>query len=624
MWRATLAALTLLALGLRLHLLVAVPLRWDEGWSIAMATISWREMVRLTALDVHPPLYYALLAPWLRLAGTTEFGLRSLSALASTAAVPLAATTTALWWPASRPIGRTAGLIAALLLAVAPPLVYYAGVGRMYSLATLLLLATARCVGQLSREDGGGPRTLVPVGATAAAAVYTFYYCTFAVAGIWLAGFLRAPRLWRRLLVGGSLAVLAYGPWLAVATGPLTERTSGRLALFPGPATLAARLEDGFCGLVLCQAGSSPSRWLVGALWLAALLEGTRSLRALGLSLLPVSFVLLGASVGAEAHMLAARYVIVATPFLLLGLAWACAILWHRSPPAGVLAVGLLVLSSLPPLGGYVYARTAEVSGPYDPAAVWRQLQPQVHADDLVVFNILSLAGAYERYRRPQDPAWTYAQLWDPVHEAVGSAKARLASRAPERGRLWLVLYRGIASPDTGQLKAWADQEFYPAGGWWHEDIWYQSYVRAQANETWHGPIDFGHGVRLERAALTNCVVAGGGIGVELAWQATAIPDADGRVFVHAYDGAGRLVAQHDSYPASDTRPPPTWAVGEAILDRHGLWVPPNTEGDLVVVVGLYDPRTTHRWALADSRDSLPLARVTVLAADGHQDPRCP
>ncbi len=623
-WRSGLVSLTLLAFALRLHALASVPLRWDEGWSIAMATIPWREMVWLTALDVHPPLYYACLALWLRLAGLNEFTLRALSAFASTAAVPLVAATAAVWWAGFRQLGRTVALAAALLIALAPPLVYYAGVGRMYGLTAPLVLGLAWAVGRLTLTARRPLAMLLVASAMAAAALYAFYYSAFALAGVWLAGLTRRPRAWGRLLAGAAPAAMAYIPWLVLAAQPMLQRTASRVGGAPDPLQVLRHLGDGFCGLLLCQADG---RWLalaLGVLAATSLLLRTPGRRSLGLSLWPVFLVLAGASIGAEAHMLAPRYVIVATPFLLLGLAWASVVLWQRWRMAGMLAFGLLGAALLPPLAGYVYARTAEVSDPYDPSAVWRQLAPHAVADDVVAFNILSLAGAYELYRRPEDARWTYAQLWDPVHEPVSAAEGRLTSQLPPGRRLWLVLYRGLASPDSGELKSRLDRTFYPASGWWHEDIWYQSYINAVTEEVDVGPIGLSKEVRLDRAALSRCVRAGQGIGVELAWRALATPTTRARVFVHAYDAQGQLVAQHDAYPAADTRPPDSWRPGETIVDRHGLWIPPLTTGELVIKVGLYDPETGSRWLLADATDSLELGRVTVIGADGGDPGRCP
>ena len=43
------------------------PLWWDEGYSVYFATEPLARMVALTAQDIHPPLYYALLHWWIQL-----------------------------------------------------------------------------------------------------------------------------------------------------------------------------------------------------------------------------------------------------------------------------------------------------------------------------------------------------------------------------------------------------------------------------------------------------------------------------------------------------------------------------------------------------------------------------
>ena len=66
-----------------------------------------------------PPLYYALAWVWTQLTGTGEFGLRSLSALAGVATVPVA------YLLGAELRGRRAGIVAAALVAVNPMLLWY-------------------------------------------------------------------------------------------------------------------------------------------------------------------------------------------------------------------------------------------------------------------------------------------------------------------------------------------------------------------------------------------------------------------------------------------------------------------------------------------------------------------
>lgn len=662
-WRVGLGAITIAGFGLRMHALGAVPLRWDEGWSLALAALAPVEILRLTALDVHPPLYYLLLKPWLLAGGAHELWARAFSALAGAAAVPLAANAALAWWraarpaprdhgsdarsgvapaavPASRPVpapdrcGRLAGLCAAGYCALAPAFVYYAGVTRMYALTTpFLLLAVwgmARLAGDDRRRAAPGALAAALIGALGA--LYTFYYAAFALAGLFAAAWLLRPGAWRRIAGLALLTALGYLPWLALALPPMLGRVGAKTGGAIDPAALPGTLADALFAAFFAYRAGWAAVGLAGLVLVAGLVAAgagpcpTRRLPWLALPLLPLAGVLAGAAYGAQAHMFAPRYMIVATPFLALGLGWAVAALAHRRRVLGALAAAALVVTLAPTLARYSYAREAELDAAWDPAADWRELAPRSGPDDIVAFNILSLAGIYARYRGPEDPAWTYAQLWDPVHEPLADAVARLEAAAQAHPRLWLVLYKGEVAPDSAALKAWADATLFPAEGWWAADTRYQAYVKAGPMQ--HLPaaaVNFGQSVHLVGAAFTPRARPGGPAAVELVWQAQAAPAANARVFVHAYDSAGRLVAQHDAFPAGDTRPPRSWQPGERIADRHGLLIPPEAQGPLQLRVGLYDPETGERWAIrgaaADpgaegAADSLALGTIE-LAEDG-------
>jgi hypothetical protein len=99
-----------LAAGLRLYRLDAQSLWNDEGTSVALAGRSLAAITQGAAADIHPPSYYYLLHYWLMLAGNSEFGARSLSALAGVALVGLVYAlgrgSLAAHRAAGRPLGR--------------------------------------------------------------------------------------------------------------------------------------------------------------------------------------------------------------------------------------------------------------------------------------------------------------------------------------------------------------------------------------------------------------------------------------------------------------------------------------------------------------------------------------
>ncbi len=80
--------LALIAFALRVWGLDFQPLWGDEGWSVYFATMPLPKMLGLTALDIHPPLYYALLHGWFALVGVGAESARLLSAAIGTLMVP--------------------------------------------------------------------------------------------------------------------------------------------------------------------------------------------------------------------------------------------------------------------------------------------------------------------------------------------------------------------------------------------------------------------------------------------------------------------------------------------------------------------------------------------------------
>src|SRR5437879_4937501 len=124
-WHATRSklfatVLLLAAFALRLINLTFQPLWFDEGWSVWFATSDLPAMIEHTAVDIHPPFYYALLHLWIGLTGTSEFPLRMLSVLVGVLTVAL------LVRLARALLGGRAAWLAGILVAVAPLQIYYA------------------------------------------------------------------------------------------------------------------------------------------------------------------------------------------------------------------------------------------------------------------------------------------------------------------------------------------------------------------------------------------------------------------------------------------------------------------------------------------------------------------
>jgi hypothetical protein len=320
------------------------------------------------------------------------------------------------------------------------------------------------------------------------------------------------------------------------------------------------------------------------------------------------------------------RMLICAAPALALWLAWSLvqvAIVSRVAAGLGVVALmGVYFTTSTT----FVYQKTLEVFDPYNPHTYVQHISPKAYPGDIVFFNVLSPAGFYALDRLPSDPAWSYALTWDPVIEPAQRWQARLVEAGQTHPRVWVVLYRGLAG-GNGDLRGWLDTHFYPAQAeWGEEEVFYGLYGVASAELRpvpglpvhWKvagrtaGRMAGDFDLQLVRAALPAQVSAGRVVPVGLVWRADVALTKDYKVFVHAFDANGALVAQHDAQPLNDLRPMSTLPVGADVDDHHGLPLTKDFSGRLRIVVGLYDPLTARRLATEKGGETYELGEVEV------------
>ncbi|MCB0157569.1 MAG: hypothetical protein KDD83_05525, partial [Caldilineaceae bacterium] len=211
------AALTLLGLALRVLRLNWQPLWWDEGYSIYFATEPMARMLNLTAHDIHPPLYYALLHLWTGPIGApTPVQARLLSVLIGAAALPVMAWLAGVLFPGRMRIAW----LATIFLLLSPIHLFYSQEVRMYGLAMVLGMAATGQLWRWLRRPTRGAAVLYVVWALAA--LYTLYYSALLLLAhaLWVVWTLRAQRarLIRGLALFGVVGV-GFLPWLLYA-GP--------------------------------------------------------------------------------------------------------------------------------------------------------------------------------------------------------------------------------------------------------------------------------------------------------------------------------------------------------------------------------------------------------------------
>ena len=113
----------------------------DRGLGDALAEVPRSEAT--------PYAYYVVAWLWGQAFGLGEVGLRSLSALAGTATIPVA------YGAGAALVSRRAGLVAAALVAANPFLVWYSQEARSYALFALVGAATVLAFGHALRGSGG-------------------------------------------------------------------------------------------------------------------------------------------------------------------------------------------------------------------------------------------------------------------------------------------------------------------------------------------------------------------------------------------------------------------------------------------------------------------------------------
>jgi 4-amino-4-deoxy-L-arabinose transferase-like glycosyltransferase len=260
------AGLTVLAAALRFATLGVQSYHHDEivtasrvlraGFGHAMHAVWFSEST--------PPVYYAIAWVWTQLVGTGEFGLRSISAVAGVATVPVA------YLIAVELRGRRAGLWAAALVAVNPMMLWYSQEARAYALVALFGALSA--LYWLRAERRGERRDFVWWGIWSGLAIATHYFVAFPILAEAL--MLLRRRGLRTSLVG--MAILG-GCALAVAPVAIHQMSLGH-ADWIGNFTLGHRLAETAATFVTGETGdiiARPERpWLAFvplALSLAAL-----------------------------------------------------------------------------------------------------------------------------------------------------------------------------------------------------------------------------------------------------------------------------------------------------------------------------------------------------------------
>jgi mannosyltransferase len=591
-----------LALGARVWRLSDHSLWFDETMSLYWARLSPAEIWRIgLALeqDPHPPLYYLLLHYLVKALGESEAAVRSLSVAAG------ALLTFPMYGLGDRLAGRAVGLMAALLVAINPFLVWYGQEARMYALA--LTLGSAGLWAFLRALERGRWRWVLAAAAAMLAALYTYVLSAVllpVMAFWWLLLLWRrrdeedeAPRPTRLqgglaalILIAVGFAPLAWRAWLATATP----------ADLPGgapPSAWALLLHWLSIWTIHKAAGAPLAPWVVAALAAAGLIAAPAQgrLRLGGYLLLPLATALL---LGRRDPLVLAetRYFIAVVPALLLAIAACLGWLIGRQRALG-LAMLLLV-------AGVTLAALRQNWQPQHRREDWREAARYIaqHAGpaDAILVHVDYMHIAFRHYYRGPLP------VFFPFHDRL-SDPAQVAP--PLEGMagyetIWLVQSHTGTFDPSGLVERWLAERYplvteqYPAG------VLLKGYaVRSRFPSLPEGarPLDvsFDAPVRLAGCRLGDARLRArddrshppsGWVHVTLYWQATAPLGQDYLPIVRVVDERGQVWGDRLERAASTIRrfPPSRWPVGELVRDEEDVNLNPVTPpGRYRLAVGL-------------------------------------
>ena len=210
-WIFVLAVAIIVAVGVFFRFATKSDMWLDEALATNIAHLPTRRIPTWLRHDGAPPFYYLLLHYWMKVFGTSNLAVRSLSGVFSVGAMPLA------WYCGKRIGGRSMAWITVVVYCASTYAVLYATSARMYAIEQFIvfagILAVRRAFEKPSLERVGLIALLVAV------LIYTQYWGFYITAALvlFLLGAWRKPELREastRMLIAIAVGLLTFLPWV--------------------------------------------------------------------------------------------------------------------------------------------------------------------------------------------------------------------------------------------------------------------------------------------------------------------------------------------------------------------------------------------------------------------------
>ncbi|HTK39910.1 MAG TPA: glycosyltransferase family 39 protein [Patescibacteria group bacterium] len=361
----SLAAIIVLFSGVVLGNITRWSIWFDEAFSAYLVRFGFGDIVRYTAADVHPPLYYWLLKIWTIMFGTSELAFRSLSLLfAVIGLVGVYAIIKRLFR------SETWALAAALAVCASPMLVRFSAEVRMYTLVFAIVAWGTYAL--VRATESNARRWWVLYALLVALGMYTHYFVALAWISHWVWRAYEAKRgrikqFWTAEWVWTfALAIGLYLPWSAIL---LKQFATVQAGFWIPPLSAYTPIDYLSNTLLYREYGAVRGWWAIGfyvfasvAVWLAWQIwsrakTAERSAVALVsiMAVVPPVLLMLGSIPPLKSSFID-RYVLYAQVFFAVIAALGLLRVWAKRPLLGaVLGTTLIVTSVLGIYNVYYY-----------------------------------------------------------------------------------------------------------------------------------------------------------------------------------------------------------------------------------------------------------------------------
>ena len=644
-WLAFIIAIFIIFLGAywRIHHIDDQSLWHDEGNSLRLAERSVDDLIEATSRDIHPPGYYLILKGWTSVVGTTEFGLRSLSAFWGV--ITIAAT----YGLGKRLFNWQSATLASLLVAANPFAIYYAQETRMYAqlgaLSILSLYFFVLLLEQLRlpiKRDVFNSTIFFALCLTFinTLGLYTQYTYPFTiiVQGIfflwwWFQNPSRKPL--QTYIALNLITLFLFIAWLPTAYDQITTWPS------TGDMTpILDRLDRIFIILIYGQTISSLTafQYLLPILLLIAVFIPfqihTRKSHSvqwriglpLSLCLISISFLLLSGAYR-ETNL---KFLLPAQSAIAILMGYgATQIAQLRFSPRlasnkryihlkwGLTTIALFLASLLciMIIGeiGSLYTDPAFARSNY--RGISNEIASISDANTAIILNAPNQQEVFTYYYDENAPIF-------PLPRGLGgdddSTRQSTTQIIEDYQRIYLVLWGQQERDPNNIVQSTLDENAFVVGREWYNDVELVQYAVLDSpplEPTYQTDILFGDNIMLEGYAVSDTIFQAGrgdALGLTLYWTTDTPLNTRYKVSVQVLNEFGGLVDQHDSEPANGRLITTDWQPNQRIIDNHGLVLNQNlTPGNYTLIVVVYDPNLSENNRLQPN-DNDPNAVFTL------------